>query len=362
MKKTTPMKKRPKRVVGIDLSDESFLYEELDRDGEVIASGSVKLTRETLRAFLRERPKGTRVAFEAGGQSIWVRDEVEAAGHEAIVADPRRVPQITEKRHRSDAVDAAGLAHYALVSPKTLNPVKLRPSAQQTSMSVIRCRSVLVEARTRLINAVRGLVKLGGHRIAKCDAASFADRALDGLPSPERETVTPMVRAIRQLSEEIDHYDQVIEEMADSKYPETRYLRQVPGVGTLTALTYLLTLSSPDRVKRSRDVGPMLGLVPARRQSGEQDPHLGITKTGNVYLRKLLVQCAQHVLGKRGVDSALRQWGLAHVGRSRATKKRAVVAVARKLAVLLHRLWARQEAYCPFPVNESPQPAPRCAA
>ena len=109
-------------------------------------------------------------------------------------------------------------------------------------------------------------------------------------------------------------------------------------------------------------MGPLLGLVPARRQSGEQDPHLGITKTGSVYLRKLLVQCAQHVLGKRGVDSALRQWGLAHVGRSRATKKRAVVAVARKLAVLLHRLWARQEAYRPFPVSDSARPEPRCAA
>lgn len=362
MKKTTTVNRRPKRVVGIDLSDQSFMYQELDRKGEVIGSGSIKLTRETLRAFLRERPKGTRVAFEAGGQSGWVRDEVEAAGHEAIVADPRRLPQITEKRHRTDAVDAAGLAHFAFVDPTTLHPVQLRSSRQQAAMSVIRARNGLVEARTKLINMVRGLVKLSGHRIAKCDADVFAERALEGLPSAECETVSPVIRSIGQITAEIAHYDKIIEEMAERDYPETRYLWQVPGVGKLTALTYFLTIGSPDRIARSRDVGPRLGLVPARRQSGQKDPHLGITKTGDRYLRKLLVQCAQRTLGKRGVDSALRRWGLAHAGRTRAMKKRAVVAVARKLGVMLHRLWTRHEAYRPFPSGELPSAESGCAA
>jgi transposase len=338
------------------------MYQELDRDGEVIGSGSGKLTREAVRAFLRERPKGTRVAFEAGGQSGWIRDEVAAAGHEAIVADPRQIPGVTKKRRRTDEVDAANLAHYAWLNPASLHPVQLRPSQQQQALVVIRLRAALVEGRTMLINSTRGLVKLSGDRVAKCDADGFAERAMEQLPAELSATFLPTIQTIRQMTLRIAEYEKVIEEMADRDYPESRYLWQVPSVGKLTALDFILTIGSPDRVAHSRDVGPLLGLVPARRQSGEQDPHLGISKTGDRYLRKLLVQCAQRILGKRGVDSALRRWGLAHVGRTRATKKRAVVAVARKLAVMLHRLWARKEAYQPFPSTDAPPAAANCAA
>jgi transposase len=264
------------------------------------------------------------------------------------------VPEITKKRHRTDEVDAANLAHFALVSPTTLHPVQLRPSKQQSALLVIRTRSGLVESRTKLINMVRGLVKLSGDRVAKCDADVFAERAMEQLPASLSETLSPAIQTIRHITTKIAECDKVIAEMADRDYPESRYLWQVPGVGKLTALVYLLTIGSPDRVARSRDVGPLLGLVPARRQSGQKDPHLGISKTGDRYLRMLLVQCAQRILGKRGVDSSLRQWGLAHAGRTRPMKKRAVVAVARKLAVMLHRLWARHEAYRPFPSTDAP--------
>ena len=362
MKKTNTGKKCVKRVVGIDLSDQSFMYQELDRDGEVIGSGGGKLTRESVREFLRQRPKGTLVAFEAGGQSGWVRDEVVAAGHEAIVADPRQIPEVTKKRRRTDEVDAANLAHYAWLNPASLHPVQLRPSRQQAALAVIRLRAAMVEGRTMLINSMRGLVKLSGDRVAKCDADRFAERAMEQLPAELSATFLPTIQTIRHMTLQIAEYDKVIEEMADRDYPESRYLWQVPGVGKLTALDFVLTIGSPDRVARSRDVGPLLGLVPARRQSGEQDPHLGISKTGDRYLRKLLVQCAQRILGKRGADSALRQWGLLHAGRTRPMKKRAVVAVARKLAVMLHRLWARQEAYRPFPSMDEPPAEARCVA
>ena len=123
----------------------------------------------------------------------------------------------------------------------------------------------------------------------------------------------------------------------------------MPGVGPITALTFVLTLGDPARFAHSRDVGPYLGLVSRRRQSGEQDPHLRITKCGDRYLRQLLVQCAHVVMGRFGPDCALRRWALEHAGGSRTAKKRTVVAVARKLAVLLHRLWLRQEEFRPFP-------------
>ena len=361
MKKTITTKKRSQRVVGIDLSDRSFAYQELNGQGEVISSGTGKLNRESLREFLAQRPKKTRVAFEAGTHSGWVRDEVEAVGCEAIVANPRQIAVITSKRNRNDAVDAAGLAHYALVSPETLAPVELRPREQQGAMRWIRARSVFVDTGTIGIYTVRGLVKQSGQRIRKCDAASFAEVALEGLEEAERAIVTGLVSVIRETSRQIAEYDRKLEELASREYPETRYLRQVNGVGTLTALTFVLTLSRPDRVARSRDVGPLLGLVPARRQSGERDPHMRITKTGSKYLRKLLVQCSHRILGRRGEDSALRTWGLAHAGTSRATKRRAVVGVARKLAVLLHRLWSRQEVYRPYPGVEAAWKERSCA-
>jgi transposase len=118
-------------------------------------------------------------------------------------------------------------------------------------------------------------------------------------------------------------------------------------------LTYLLTIEDAQRFERSRDVGAYLGLVPKRKQSGKRDPQLGISKAGDEMLRKLLVNCAQHILGPRGQDSDLRRWGLQLVkagqqAGKKGARKRAAAAVARKLAVLLHRLWASQAEYDPL--------------
>ena len=120
-------------------------------------------------------------------------------------------------------------------------------------------------------------------------------------------------------------------------------------MGPLTAVTFVLTLGDKERFQRSRDVGCYLGLQPKRRQSGDNDPELGITKSGNSYMRMILIQCAQHILRKMSHDSALKRWGLKLAGRhGRNAKKRAIVAVARKLAILLHRLWTTQERFDPF--------------
>ena len=134
------------------------------------------------------------------------------------------------------------------------------------------------------------------------------------------------------------------------KYPAALKLMKVPGVGPITALSFVLTLGSPERFRDSRDVGAFLGMTPKRKQSGERDPRLGITKAGDSTLRRLLVQCAHHILGHFGKDSALRQWGqkLAARGGPNANK-RAIVAVARKLSVILHKLWRTGEEYVPFP-------------
>jgi transposase len=168
--------------------------------------------------------------------------------------------------------------------------------------------------------------------------------------SPELQAaLEPLLAATEVLSERIHEYNQQIEKIARERYPQVTRLEQVKGVGTLIALTYLLTLEDPRRFRKSRDVGCDVGLQPGRRNAGQSEPQLHISKEGDPYLRTLLVQSAHHILGPFGADSDLRRCGLKLAERGgKNGKKRAVIATARKLAVLLHRLWVSGEAYEPL--------------
>ncbi len=147
----------------------------------------------------------------------------------------------------------------------------------------------------------------------------------------------------------IKECDERMEKIAKEAYAEASLLQQVKGVGTQIALTYVLTIEDPYRFLKSREVGCFLGLKPGRRDSGESKPQKGISKAGDRYLRTMMVQGAHYILGPFGEDSDLRRWGLKLAERGgKNAKKRAVVAVARKLAVLLHRLWVSGEVYEPL--------------
>jgi len=211
-------------------------------------------------------------------------------------------------------------------------------------------RETLVATRTQTVNMIRGTVKAAGGRIADCAAEALPSQGRDQIPEVLRSALAPMLELMEVLNQQIRECDEMIEHMARTRYPEVELLTQVGGVSWLTGLTFRLTISNPWRFERSRDVGCYLGLRPKRNQSGEQDPQLGITKAGNVRLRCLLVNCAHHILGPFGPDSDLRRWGLklAEQSRARGAKQRAVIAVARKLAVLLHRLWVSGEVYEPL--------------
>ena len=159
----------------------------------------------------------------------------------------------------------------------------------------------------------------------------------------------PLLREVESLNERIREYDQRIEQIAKEVYPEVALLKQVKGVGTQIALTYRLTIDDPHRFPKSREVGCFLGLRPGRRNSGQSEPQKNISKEGDRYLRTMLVQGAHYILGPFGEDSDLRRWGLKLAERGgKNAKKRAVVAVARKLAVLLHHLWVSGEVYEPL--------------
>ena len=337
-----------KRTTGLDLGDQHSYYYTLDQAGEEVESGRVKTSREAVeKRFGGGEPM--RVVIEAGTHSPWVSRLLAGLGHEVIVANPRKVRLISDNEGKDDPVDAELLARLGRVDVKLLSPIEHRGVEAQADLAVIRARDALVGARTQLVNHVRGAVKSLGSRLEKCSTRSFADKMGDQVPEALRAALEPVLEVIKELTSQIGGYDQQIRQSCQEKYPETELLTAVPGVGALTSLGYVLTLEDPHRFARSRSVGSFLGLRPGKDKSGQQDPELRITKAGSPLLRRLLVGSAQYILGPFGPDTDLRRWGLKLAGRGRKNaKKRAVVAVARKLAVLLHRLWVDGEVYQPL--------------
>ncbi len=335
-------------TVGMDLGDRMSHFCVLNERGSVVERGKIQTTREGVRKRFGERT-GMRIALEVGTHSPWVSRLLKELGHEVLVANPRKTRLIYENRGKQDPVDAEALARIARLDPKLLYPVEHRLESVAQDLAVLRARDALVRTRSLLVNHVRGAVKATGQRLKKCSTRTFSEKAVGEIPDEVREALSSVVTTIEVVSKQILVLDRRIRELGKTKYPETALLRQVGGVGPIVALAYVLTLEHPGRFGKSRAVGPYLGLVPARSQSGDCDPQLRITKEGDSLLRRLLVQAAQYILGPFGEDCDLRRFGQALSARGeRNAKKRAVVAVARKLAVLLHRLWKSAEVYEPL--------------
>lgn len=335
--------------IGMDLGDKSNRVCALDAEGEIIFEGSVACSQPHLRKLFSAWPPSL-VAIEAGTHSPWVSRVLEELGHKVLVAHPRKLRAIYQSDHKSDVRDAEMLARLARTDPKLLHPIRHRGGNAQAHLAFVKARDCLVATRTKLINHVRGTIKAFGARLPKCSAPAFHNKVSEAIPEELRPALDPVLETIGNLTQTIRHYDAEIAKLCQDAYPETDILRSVTGVGPITSLSYILTLEEPDRFNKSRNVPAFIGLTPRRDQSGATDRQLGITKSGNGYLRKLLIGCAQYILGPFGKDSELRQWGLRLIERGGPNaKKRAVTAVARKLAVLLHRLWQTGMLYEPFP-------------
>ena len=337
-----------KLTIGLDLGDRSSWYCVLDEKGELILEQKLSTTPKAMEEVFGGMPR-SRIALETGTHSPWVSRRLSEVGHQVIVAHARNVRLIGESRRKDDRLDAKTLARLARIDPQLLCPVRHRSAKAQAHLTVIRARAGLVRARTALVNVARGVTKSYGERLRRCSPRNLNPEKAEDL-SPELQTaLEPLLQEIESLSVRISEYDQRIECIAREHYPETALLKQVKGVGTLVALTYILTLEDPHRFQKSRDAGCYAGLQPGRRNSGQSEPQLRISKEGDAYLRGLLVQSAHHILGRFGADSDLRRWGLKLAERGgKNGKKRAIVATARKLAVLLHRLWVSGEVYEPF--------------
>jgi transposase len=335
-------------AVGLDQSDRTGRFHAIDDEGKTIATGSVALLAPELQRWAKGMAP-TVVAIEAGTHSPWISRLLTACGHEVIVANPVKVALITKNVNKTDAVDAEYLARLARFDRELLFPIRHRSEQAQMDLQVIRTRDIAVQVRTKLIGHVRGAIKSFGERLPKCSTDAFVNTTRPLIPEALGRALTPILVQIDQLSKTIAGYEREVENLVEQRYPEVERLMQVRGVGALTGLTYVLVLEDAARFRSSRSVGPFLGLISKKDQSGDDDPQLGITKAGNRLLRRLLIQSAQYVLGHFGVDSDLRRHGerIAERGGKRA-KKRATVAVARKLSVLLHRLWVSGETYEPL--------------
>jgi transposase len=334
--------------VGIDVGDESCIVAAVDRKGKTVAMREVDTDVEGLGRGLKKLKAPLRIAMEAGTHSPWMSAFLEEEGHEVIVGNPRKLSYIFRATNKQDRVDAEKLARLARADPSLLHPVYHRSKPAQEDLAIIRSRAHMVKMRTSTVVFVRGVVKSSGARIRSCGVETFARVAAEAVPEGLRPALEPMLELIADLTRRIAEDGKRLQAMAREKYPECLPMVDVYGVGYLTALAMVLILEDPARFRKSRDVGPALGLVPRRDQSGDIDKQLSITKTGDSYLRVLLTEAANTAMRPTAPASDLKAFGerIASRGGKRG-KRRAITAVARKLGVLLHRLWVTQAKYVP---------------
>lgn len=333
-------------TIGLDLGNTQSDYCIVDKDAEVVARGKVKTYREALASFLSAYP-GALVVCEVGGHSRWVQKLVNSLPLRIIVANARQIALINKSHRKNDKRDAELLATVGACMPRMLQQVIHKGDEHYTDLAVLETRNMLTAERTKMTNRIKGLCKAQGEPLTIRGGRAFHKKAPDHIPEALRPGTDPLLAVLEKIDEQIAAINKVLDAMAE-RYPVTEKLRQISGVGIQTALTFVLTICDSSRFSNSRDVAPYLGLVPRQRASGNCDPQLSISKAGDVNLRRLLVLCSHYILN-RGQDCHLRRWGLALCERGgKNAKKRACVAVARKLSVLMLALWKSTEDYDPM--------------
>ena len=333
-------------TIGLDLGDRSHYVCVLDVAGQIVHEGTLLNERVALALLLAKYPAAT-VALEAGTHSPWISRYLTGLGATVIVANPRKLHAISRHERKCDRRDAVMLARLARADVALLHPLKHGSAQAQLDLLGLKLRDSLVRTRVNLINTVRFTLKSLGHNVANPSSEAFHKSILSAVPAECLPVVQPVLAVLALLTEKIKTLERDLVARSKKDYPVTQRLQQIAGVGPLTALCFVLKIGEPTRFGRCRDVGPYLGLCPGRDQSGGTDKQLRISKCGDALLRRLLVSAAHYILGPFGPPCALRAYGEHLQGTSAREKKRAVVAVARKLAVLLVSLWKSGAAYEP---------------
>lgn len=336
-------------TVGVDLADRASAICVIGRDGDVVLRETIPTNADVIRAWF-SRGQYDRVVIEACTNASWVGWTLEECGQRVLVADPRSIGLIHKKCRKNDRRDAEKLARLARADEHLVYPTHLRSRERTEAMADVRARASLVATRTHLVNTTRALAKMQGTRLPRCTPAGLPEviEPLRRTHPTLHATLAPMVAAIAALGEQIHATDHKLEGLC-RRFPETRRMRQVHGVGALTALTFALVIDDVNRFSRTRDVAAYLGLVPKQAQTGDTDPSMRITKAGDRYLRSLLVQCAKKILTTKAPDCDLKRWGSAIAARGGTRAKHvATIAVARRLGITLFALWKNGVDYIPI--------------
>lgn len=335
-----------RQSVGLDVGDKWTVLCFIEiLGGDVVKRDRVRSTPEAMMEYFGDL-EAVRLVLEVGSHSPWMSRTLADCGHEVLVVDPSSI--VGKKKKKTDRIDAEQLARLGR-DPRKVVLVRHRSPEAQADLAILRSRDAVVSQRTGLISHARGTVKAWGARLSSADSAAFSKKVRDEIPEELEPALVPILELISELTQRIRDYDNQIEQLCRTKYVETELMRQIRGVGPIASLTFRLVLDDPARFQKSRQVGPYTGLVPGLDQSGETDKPLRITKEGDAYLRKVLVNSANYILGPFGEDCDLRRHGeRIAAGGGQVAKRRAKVAVARKLAVLMHRLWVSAEVYDPF--------------
>ena len=337
-------------TVGMDLGDKKNAVCVLDTKGTILMNIMIANNKKELRNFIvKLKSKNITVALETGTQSPWISRFLESLGCKVLIGNARKLRMIWKSDRKSDKKDAEMLARIARLDPELLNPIKHRSEKCHADLTLVKSRELVLGCRKQMINNIRSMIKVFGSRLPSCSADTFYKKVRLLIPEALKAALFPLLDLIEELTLKLKKFDKDIAKLCIEKYPETNNIRQIVGVGPITSLAFVLTLETPDKFQKSRDVGSFLGMVPRRDQSGVCDKQLPITKSGNKYMRQLLVNCAHYILGPFGKDCNLRRFGEKLMIRGgKNAKKRTIIAVARKLAVLMHRLWKTGDEYEPL--------------
>lgn len=346
---------KQKTIIGVDLGDRKHAICVTDKDGNILKEYFITNTPHSLKKLAQEYPESL-VAIEVGTHSPWISRLLTDLGCEVIVANARKLRAIYTNERKCDELDARMLAKIARLDPELLHPIQHGSEECQRDMAMIRLRDSLTRQRVNLILSIRATLKSLGMRLKASSSAAFADAAREQLKE-DVETlclIHPVLRVIDELTLQIKDLNKRINQTISQKYQEAERLQKIPGIGPITALSFVLHIEKAERFENIRDIGAYLGLVPRRDQSGKIDKQLPISKTGDKYLRTLLVQAAQYILGHFGPDCDLRRKGLELAAKGgRAAKRKAVIATARKLSVVMLSMWQNNSDYEPLKKNKA---------
>lgn len=340
-------------VIGLDLGDKNHKVVALDAGGEVVERQEVNCTPDAARAYFQRHP-GSLIVMETGTHCRWVSRIGLALGHEVLVGNARKLRMIWMNSRKNDWNDAEMLARIGRMDRKLLSPVRLRDDGAQALLRLLKLRDLLVKHRTSVVNMVRGFCKSEGQRLAQCSAESFV-RLEHEVPLVLRRATKPLFALLRELNRKLALYDKMIEMDVMRNYASAaERLRGIAGVGPVTTAAFLATIGDPKTFGKARDAGAFFGLVPGQDQSGQIDKQRRISKEGNTLVRRLLVTSANYIMGPFGKDSDLRRHGMQLAERGgKNARKRAKVAVARKLAVVMMALLKHETEYRPLYATET---------